>query len=45
MLQCLNDPAILNTNRDPVEALDLTKAINEIFSRTQTCRNKFGMSS
>ena len=43
--QHLNDLAILNTHRNHAEALDLAKAVYEFVSTTQTCRNKFGLSS
>ena len=43
--QRLNDLAILNVHRDHAEALDLAKANHEFVSRTQTRRNKFGLSS
>ena len=42
--QRLNHLAILNTHRDDANALDLNVAINESTGRTQTRRNKFGMS-
>ena len=42
--QRLNDLAILSIHRDHAEALDLNEAVNEFVSRTQTRRNKFGMS-
>ena len=42
--QRLNDLAILSLHRDHAEALDLNEAVNEFVSRTQTRRNKFGMS-
>ena len=40
-----NSLAILNTHREHAEALDLAKAVNEFVSRSQTRRNKFGLSS
>ena len=43
--QRLNDLAILNTHHEHAEALDLAEAVNEFVSRSQTRRNKFGLSS
>ena len=43
--QRLNDLAILNKHREHAEALDLAEAVNEFVSRSQTRRNKFGLSS
>ena len=41
----LNNLAILNTHREHAEALDFAEAENEFVSRSQTRRNKFGLSS
>ena len=43
--QRLNNLTILNTHREHAEALDLAEAVNEFVSRSQTHRNKFGLSS
>ena len=43
--QRLNNLAILNTHREHAEALDLAEAVNGFVSRSQTRRNKFGLSS
>ena len=43
--QRLNNLAILNTHREHAEALDLDEAVNEFVSRSQTRRNKLGLSS
>ena len=44
MQQGLNDLAILNTYHNNAKVLDLNVAINESVCRTQTRRNKFGIS-
>ena len=43
--QRLNNLAILNTHREHTKALDLAEAVNKFVSRSQTRRNKFGLSS
>ena len=43
--QRLNNLAILSTQREHAEALELAEAVNEFVSRSQTRGNKFGLSS
>ena len=41
--QRFNDLTVLTTHRDETEALDLNEVVTEFVSRSQICRNKFGV--